>query len=54
MDELTLIARYAKDHNMTYGQVASLLYTGELKYEDMGIVRKEKPKEKEAKKYVRP
>ena len=54
MDELTLIARYAKNHNMTYGQVSHLLHTGELTYEEIGIVRKEKPKKKEERKYVRP
>lgn len=55
MTELTLIARYGKEHGLSYGQVSLMLAQGKLTYEEIGIVRKEKPKkEKAVRKYERP
>lgn len=55
MDELTLLARYAKDHGMTYGELQMQLYAGRITYEQIGINRqiKERKKKKERKKWER-
>lgn len=37
MSDLAIIARYAKEHGMTYGKVALALNTGELTHEEVGI-----------------
>lgn len=47
MTEIAIIARYGKDHGLTYGQVSLMLAEGKLTYEEVGIVRKEEKKTEE-------
>ena len=48
MTEIAIIARYGKDHGLTYGQVSLMLAEGKLTHEEVGIVRKEEKKKNEA------
>jgi len=55
MNDLVIMARYAKEHGMTYGQVALKLSTGELTHEEIGLQRpqiRKAPKEKSTERFV--
>lgn len=48
MDDLTMIARYGKEHGMTYGEVQMLLYMGRLTMQQIRLECKPVPPEPKA------